>query len=344
MMVKRITYSSTFWLMLAILFTGQLFAQPTTKVGTTAAQFLKMGVHPRGVAMGEAFVGLGDDISALFWNPAGIARSNNRELSFSHSNWFADIGFYYAAASASLGRSGNIGLAVTHVDYGEMDIRTEKQQDGTGERFSAGDISMALSYARNLTDRFSIGGSVKYIQQQIWHMTAPSMAVDLGVLFITQFKDIRLGMSITNFGLDMTLRGRNTRVTHDPDPTMEGNNDQINAHYELDSWPLPLSFRVGIAGNIINSRSLRWLFAIDALHPNDNSEYVNLGTEVGFSNMLFIRAGFRTLFVVDREGGPTLGAGIRWPMAPGVKIKVDYSWADYGLLHNTQRLALSVEY
>ena len=154
-----------------------------TKVGTTAAQFLKIGVGSRAQGMGGAFVAVADDISALYWNPAGIANLKGSEAMFMHTEWLADISYDFGAVALNLGPYGVIGISLSATSMAEMKVRTEMKPEGTGEWFDAGDISAGLAYARALTDRFSIGGNVKWIRQSIWHMAANTVAFDIGTLF-----------------------------------------------------------------------------------------------------------------------------------------------------------------
>ena len=315
-----------------------------TKTGTSVGQFLKIGATADIMGMGESGVANVRGMSALQYNPAGLSRYNTQAISFSQSNWLVDTDFFYFAGSMNFGRSGVVGFNVTSLDYGDMAVRTVKKPLGTGEMFNAQDLSIGLSYANNLTDRFSIGGQVKYIGQKIWHMNATTAAIDLGALFVTQFKDIRLGMSITNFGGKMKMSGRDVCFSNDPDEDSYGNNDQIPSEYKLDNWPLPLTFRVGLAGEAIDNKMLRWTLSIDAIHPSDNTEYVNLGTEVELRKMLYLRTGMRTLFQTDREGGLTFGGGIKYAFSQSLKLQIDYAYVDYGRLGNINVFTLSINY
>lgn len=309
---------------------SQLFA--TTKSGTSAAQFLKIGTQARTLGMGEAVVANPEGLSALQWNPAGLSRYGTQTAAFTQSNWLVDTDFFSAAAGVNLGRMGAVGLQLTMLNYGEMPVRTEQNPDGTGEYFTAQDFNMSIAYANNLTDRFSIGGQVKYIQETIWHMSASTVAFDIGALFTTPFKNIRLGMAITNFGGYMRLGGRDISFVTDPAEDMYGNNDQIPAEYTLDSWALPLTFRVGLSGEFIDRGYIRWTWAIDALHPSDNTEYVNLGTELALWKTLYLRTGYRTLFMDERTGGLTAGIGMKYMITSSTGVMFDYAFVSYGNL------------
>lgn len=316
----------------------------TTKSGTSAAQFLKIGSQARSMGMGEATVATPEGLSALHWNPAGLARYQTRNAAFSQSNWLVETQYFNAAVAMHLGRMGSIGAQLTILDFGEMPVRTEQQPEGTGEYFVAQNMNLGIVYANNLTDRFSIGGQVKFIRESIWHMAASTMAVDLGVLFITPFDNIRLGMSITNFGGKMQLTGRDVRFFADPAEDMYGNNDQIPANYELDKWAIPLTFRVGLAGEFIDRGYIKWSWSIDALHPSDNTEYINLGTELALWKLLYLRTGFRTLFMDERTGGFTAGIGMKYLFSPNSGIQFDYAFVDYGNLGFVNMFTIGIIY
>jgi opacity protein-like surface antigen len=330
-----------------------------TKVGTTAAQFLKIGVGARAIAMGGAFVAVANDVTGLYWNPAGIARMPRSEAILLHTEWLADVNFDYAGIAIKIGRLGTVGASITSVDMADMKVRTELQPEGTGEFFAAGDIAGSIAFARNLTDRFSIGFNAKYVHQRIWHMSTSGFAIDVGTLFTTQFKDMKIGMSISNFGTNMEMSGRDTREFIDINPDANGSNDKIPSHLQLDSWSLPLIFRVGVSIDPINTDKHRLTVALDALHPNDNRERLNIGAEYSLRNMVFLRGGLKSVQftapsgdsefgimepVTDSEEGFTVGAGVHLPIGSFAKLKLDYAYADFGRLQDVQRFSLSIEF
>lgn len=329
-----------------VIFAVSINAQSITnvsKVGTTAAQFLDIGVGSRAIGMGEAFSAVADDATAIYYNPSGIANLSKNEVIILHTKWLADIYFGFVAATFSLGKMGTIGASITTLNMGDMVVRTVDEPDGTGEMYTAADFAAGLSYAKSLTDRFSIGGSIKYIHQQIWHMSASAIAVDIGTLFTTQFNDMKIGMSISNFGNKIQLSGKDTQYYFDIDWEKYGNNDKIPCHLDTDKWALPLIFRVGIAINVINSSINRATLAIDAVHPNNNSESLNLGMEYGYKNFLYGRVGFHSLFVRDGEGGATFGGGIRHNIGH-ILFKFNYSYTDFGRLTNAQCFSVGIEF
>lgn len=338
--------------LVALLMLSSALAQ--NKAGTTVAQFLKLGVGSRAAGMGEAFVATSDDVSGLYWNPAGIAGTRGPQIMFQHNDWVSDISNDFIGVISPLGGFGVVGVSMTSLSMGEMAVTTEEEPEGTGEMFSASDMALGLTYARALTDRFSIGFNFKYIQEKIWHMSANGIAMDVGTLFRTQFHDMRLGMSISNYGSNMQLSGRDGLIYYDPATELEGNNPAIPAVYKLDTWPLPLLFRVGVAFDAYETDFMKLTVALDALHPNDNYESVNIGAELAVANWVFLRAGWKSPFVETntrveatewdrREESLSFGGGVDMLLfGSGAGLKVDYAFSDFGRLQDVHRFTLGL--
>ncbi|MFW5972809.1 MAG: PorV/PorQ family protein [Bacteroidota bacterium] len=322
-------------------------AQPAvSKAGTTAADFLQIGVGPRAMAMGGAFVAQANDASALYWNPAGLANLPNGEVIVAHSSWLADVTFGYAGVALPTGRFGTFGASVTILNVPEMLVRTEDRPEGTGEMFDAGDMAIALSYGRTITDRFSIGATGKFIQQRIWHSSANAFAVDIGTQFRTDFfGGMIIGASIYNFGTDMRMGGRNMRTFVDPDPRSEGNNSRVPANYETSSWSLPLNFQIGVTARPIDTRMHQMLVSVDATHPSANYESINVGGEYGFQNRVFFRGGYNALFLAEAEGGLAAGFGVNQPLPyEGGAVKLDYAFRAAGRLGGVHIVGFGVTF
>ncbi len=316
-----------------------LEAGEVTKVGTTAAPFLTISVGARALGMGGAFVGVANDASALFWNVAGIARLQRPSIIFNHSQWLADINFDFAGLVAPLGSAGTIGASFTSLNTPDMEQTTELNPEGTGVRFSVGSFAFSLSYARKLTDRFFIGFTGKFVRETIFNSHATGVALDVGTLFQTPLSGLTLGMSISNFGTKMNMSGDDLLIQVDPDPTISGNNETINALFQTDDFDMPLLFRVGIAYELVKNETHRVLLAVDALHPNDNDESLNLGGEYRFQDSMSLRAGYRALFLQDSEEGFTLGAGLNSQLG-SLRFRLDYAYEDFGRLNNVQKFTI----
>ncbi len=329
-------------LLLAALGNAGADGQTRTKSGTTSGQFLKIGVHARVLAMGEASAASASDISAIHFNPAGLSRFAVQEAVFSQVQWLAGTRLFHFAAGWKVGPSGVLALQATSLDYGEMAVRTETQEDGTGEFFTAQDLSIGLAYAHNMTATISLGAQVKLLSSRIWQMSSRAVAIDVGTVFLTPLKGLRLGMAITNFGTDMRLAGRNVSFQ---EGSASLGNGAVPAAYELGSWPLPLTFRIGLSGETRRSGQLGLSWAIDGLHPRDNGEYLDLGAELDFGHRLFLRTGIHGLLLAGAEGGRwALGAGLRHAFSPTMRLKIDVAWADYGLLLPVNMLTVTLGY
>jgi hypothetical protein len=333
------------YLAIIVLFAANLClsqSQNVSKVGMSAAPFLEIGVGARAIGMGGAFTGTSNDATALYWNPGGLTGLSRTEIILVHTDWLADIQFEFAGIVLPLGRTGTLGMSLTSLHMDDMKVTTVDYPQGTGEMFSVNDLALGLSYSLALTDRFSIGFTGKYIHQQIWKERANGIAIDLGTLFVTGFYGMRIGAVLTNFGSDMRMSGDDLLIYHDLDPTKLGNNERTFAELKTESWPLPLTFQMGIALDLLNNNWNQLTLALDAVHPSDNAESIHLGAEYGFQNWLFIRGGYRDLFLRDGEGGLTFGGGVIARFLGNFQVKVDYAFTDFGRLENVHRFSVGI--
>lgn len=335
-------------LLLLFLFIGyqNLYSQNISKTGTTAASFLEIGVGAAANGMGGAFVGLANDASALYWNVGGIASRNQHEVILVHTNWIADTRFDFAGLVLNLGGFGNVGLSFTSLSMGDMKVRTVEKPEGTGEYFSAGDIAVGVSYARYLTDRFSVGITAKYIQQSIWHMNAVAFAFDAGTVFRTDLLGgMTIGAVLANFGTPMRLQGRDARYFIRVDPTKQGSNENIPVNIDLDSWDLPLYFQIGVSSPMLNYEDYKLILSADALVPNNDYQSLNVGGEFTFMEVLSIRGGYNSVFLPDAEGGLSFGVGVNSHMLlSAASVYFDYAFRDFGRLNNVHNFSLRIKF
>jgi Type IX secretion system protein PorV len=323
---------------------SQLF-RSTTKVGTTVAQFLKIGAGARSLGMGGSAVALDGDVYSVYWNPGSLARiTSSGEATFTHANWLADVSYDFAAAALSIEGFGTLALSITSLAVPEDIVRTEDNPEGDGRRWSASDVALGISYGRALTDRFAIGATFKYIREAIWNESAQGVAFDIGTIYTTQFNDMKIGASISNFGTQLRLDGTDISFNNFPGGQLGQGPQNVSSNYKTDSYDIPLSFRIGLSMDAAKTDRIRATVAVDATHPNDNTEYVNSGLELAFQEMFFGRIGYKALFLQDSEQGLTWGAGFRYEMSATTSLKVDYAFADYGRLKNVQYLTLSIGY
>lgn len=327
-------------IVLALLLTVSLASAQSgviVKRGTTAAPFLEIGIGARSVAMGESYAAAANDASAMYWNPSGLAVMEGSEGIFSHTTWFADIALDYAGVAMNLGDAGVVGAGFYVMNSGTIAVTTEERPEGNGDLYTVQDMMMSLSYARKLTDRFAIGGTVKYIHQSLWQLTASTVALDAGLQYETPLSGLRMGLSISNFGGKLQYEGSNLSVRYDPDLRVQGNNDGVVADIHARSWNLPLIFRFGLQYEALAFEDHRILVTGDVLYPNNNNNYMNVGAEYGLLGKFFIRGGYSGLFMPDREGGFAVGGGVNL-----YNIKVDYANTAMGRLTAVQRISASI--
>lgn len=330
---------------LVVAISSAQFSQGTTKVGTTVAQFLKIGAGARSLGMGGSAAALEGDVYSIYWNPGALARiEGDGAASFTHAAWIADINFDFAAASLSIGDFGVLGISVTSLGVPQDIVRTEDHPNGDGRVWDANDFALGVTYARALTDRFSIGATFKYIRQGIWNESAQGVAFDIGTIYTTQFNDMKIGASISNFGTKMRLQGPDLTFNNTPEGQLGQGPQNIPAEYATDYYDIPLSFRLGLSMDVFKSELMRTTVAVDATHPNDNSEYINSGVEFGFRETFFARVGYKSLFLPNSEEGLTWGAGVSAAVSSSTAMKVDYAFANYGRLKNVQYVSLTVTY
>ena len=333
--------------LLALVFAAPGRAQD--KAGTTAAPFLLLGTDGRGTAMGGAQVGTASGPASLRWNPAGIAAPTARRGAgaavFSSSEWIVETRHSYLGATFAAGTAGTFGLSVIQLDYGDEAVTTIENPEGTGEIYGASDLAVGVSYARALTEQFTVGGTAKLVQQRIWNEAASGAALDLGVQYRTGLRGITIGMAMTNFGSDMQLDGRDLRRRIDIDPNQAGNNDDLPANLEVNAWALPLSFNVGVAAEAYRDASMSLTVSAEGQAPSDNSQSASFGAEYAFRDLLFFRGGYRGAFSsVEADGGWTLGFGLAYELTDRLGVSVDYALQEVDPFGTPQMFTLGVTF
>ena len=326
-------------IIIAFVLAGTVF--PQTKVGTTVANFLTIPVGPRASGMGGAFTAVANDATTSFWNPAGLSRIPRNEFTASTAEWLVGSRTNWVGLAFKFDDDNAIGVSINQLDYGQEEITTVEQQNGTGQFWSASDLAVSLSYSRNLTDRFSIGGTVKYISENIYDVSATGFGVDVGLLFYTQLEGLRLGMNISNFGTEMQLDGKSLLQPIDIDPANTGNNSNISGQLLTEAWCFAVDFWCWLAYNAIKNEDWRLTLAADALIPNNQSTYGNVGMELTYANLISLRGGYNSLAKDDAQEGLTAGVGVQYDFG-GFFAKFDYSYTDFGVFDPISRFALSV--
>jgi hypothetical protein len=291
------------------------FAWSQAKVGTAGAQFLEVGVSARAIGMGDAFLATSDDASAVYYNPAGLTQIANREVMFTHVSYLADINYDFAGLAYPTTRFGGVwGVGFYMLNAGNMDVTQYANAYGSGQTFTAKDYALSLSYARNLTDRFSFGGTLKLIDELLDTERSIGWAVDMGTLYNTGFRGFKIAMVISNFG--------------------------PNLKFIEEDCPLPMDFKFGASFDIIRNADHKAIFCVEGSHPNDNMEKFNAGVEYWFRDMFSVRFGDH--FHYD-TGGISAGVGLRLSMS-GRKLNFDYGYHDMGVLEGFHRFSVGISF
>ncbi|UCD39031.1 MAG: PorV/PorQ family protein [Fidelibacterota bacterium] len=300
------------------------------KLAQSGFQFLSIGADARATGMAEAMTTSDWGSGALFFNPAGMAQMPTAfDLAASRNQWIADIthNAFSMAINPANGVLGVFGISLFSVDYGEIEGTMYWESDAgyiDTEVFTPGAIAVGVGYARAISDRFSVGGHVKYVGQHLGESVVPvgdsltakknlafATAVDFGTLFKTGFRGLVFGMSIRNFSGEVK--------------------------YERETFQLPLTFRMGLAANLfeflgVQSGSQALHLRVDASHPRAFSEQMNVGIEYGFLNTVFLRGGY--LVNYDERGG-TFGVGVQL-----LGLHVDYAYTPFGIFDQVQQFTI----
>ncbi len=305
------------------------------KRAQTGMKFLQQSVDARAAGLGSAVTSMESYAAAMFYNPAGMAKLNSAvNLSLGQTQWFADITYNYGgiAFAPAGGSYGVFGAFVMAVDYGEFlgTVRAENEQgfEDTGN-YSPTAMSAGISYAKSLSDRFAIGGNIKYVYQDLTESqisadelqgnSQSTVAVDFGVLYNTGFKSLNFAMSARNFSSEVT--------------------------YEEEAFELPLTFAIGVSMNMLdltdyNTDMHSFVLSIDAERPRDFYEHLNVGGEYVLANTLALRAGYA--FPTDEEG-INLGVGLQRDLG-SIGFSANYAYTDFGILGTINRLSLSLSF
>lgn len=317
-------------------------AKIVKKVAQTGFQFLKIGMPARIVGMGGAASMAVRGADATFYNPAGMSEMTYQYDGFvTRTDWIADISYTGGALAADLGTFGHLGVNVISANYGDiLGTRVADNEKGFVEtgNVEVGAYSIGVFYSRQLTNKFLIGGAVKYNNQNLGevvsisggaeeltpgtaraiHNELSTLAFDFGTIFYPGFHSLKVGMSIRNFSPEV--------------------------RYAETGFELPLNFRIGasmdmmdLVGGIDNSSLL---LSIDALHPRDYTERLHFGTEYWYANTIALRAGYKMNY---DEQDLSLGFGLKYEIA-GTALKFDYAYSNFGVFNSVNRITIGAAF
>ena len=305
--------------------------------GISSYQFLKIGADARGAGMGEAFIAVTNDISAIYWNPAGLTNSAVDQAMFSHAQWLVDIQHEFAAASYHLDANNVVGLSVTSLHTDPMKVTTEYQPTGNGNYFNYGDMAVGVTFARKMTDQFSFGTTVKYVRESIAELHTDAVLVDIGTFYYMGLGSSRFSVVVSNFGSNVMPKGS----------LVNGKGGSISSFQDFSP---PTMFRLGYAFEPLQDEVNRLTMSLQLNHPNDNAENFRLGAEYEYDSMFFLRAGVKRTIGESVVGKATstaedlsFGAGVRLPLG-FTSANVDYAFTNFNDLGSVHRISIMVTY
>lgn len=298
-------------------FTSKLAAQlipnfGAQRAGLSTLSFLKNDISPRSAAVGGASIANTADGYSVYVNPAAV--SDITSFNATISNYTVGAGIQQSYASVIIPRKnklGGFGISLNTLNSGAMDVRTEFQPEGTGEKFYVTNIAAGITYSQKLSDMFSVGATIKYIYEQIYDYNNSTLAADVSFLYYTDFKDLKFAVMVQNFGGNSSISGgeiKNSFNRTDPiDP---------------ENYTVPSVFKLGASIVPWKTEKQSLLIAMQLNHPNDNAENYRLGFEYEYLKLLFIRTGLK----VNLEGQkyPTFGFGLRHRVG-GHPLQLDYA-------------------
>jgi len=307
------------------------------KVGINGAKFLDIPVSARAVGMGEAYTAVGDDASAVFFNPAGLALTKGLSVFLNNTYWWANIKLTTMSVTQNLGMAGNIGFFDPAISTDDMEATTIESPEGTGQFFTYGAYEAGVTFSRFMTDRFAFGINIKMIKENyptdnvLNNHTASGFGVDVGGYYLTGFRSLRIGLAITNFGPDVTPAGHY-------DSWANGSIEEANKIFT--NYPLPVTFRSGFAMEVFKTEGMDITAAFDLIHPSDNIERYTFGTEANILDILYIRGGYE----INRDKdifNYNSGIGIAQKFGIG-KFRFDYSYSSGNILPGIHRVSLAL--
>jgi hypothetical protein len=306
-----------------------LQAETFAKTGTAGLQFLKLGIDARAIGMAEAYTAVTDDISSVYWNPAGLALNSQDQFLFSHTEWVADIRYEYMAASR-VTSLGTFALSAGYLWMDWMDVYTEESfEDPTGEQFTNSNLSLGLSYANEYTDKFSFGFTAKYLRENLDEYSVNGVSVDIGSLYNTGWNNFTIGMSLRNFGPDLQYEIDNDGDDdYDEDPFDLIDNDgdgMIDEDGAEVPFKLPMNFSLGVAADLFRTDQHSLVGSLQLDNSVDRMETYNLGAEYQVGTFK-LRAGNQ--FGLDAATF-SAGFGLKIPTTFAI-IDLDYAYTNMG--------------
>lgn len=306
--------------------TGESFK----KVGAAGAQFLKIGVGARAEGMAGAYSAVANDITSIFWNPAGLYQVQGTQAMFAYTSWFGGYTHNFAAITLPLGSQFRFAASFISLSSENIGITTMSRPEGTGQTYSVNDAAINLSLAGKLTDQFTFGINAKYINNSFYNMNANGFAFDIGTNYDTGIEGIKLAFSIHNLGSEQRYSGQSLNTVVKLVDALKAS--PLDASLNAYSFTIPITFRAGIAADLYKDEKSKVLGAFDFATLSDTPENYSVGAEYSWDDFVFVRGGYK--FGHDNFG-LGFGAGIKYNSG-GLDGRLDYSaspTSNFGLVN-----------
>ncbi len=289
------------------------------KVGAAGGQFLKIGVGARAGGMAGAYGALANDLTAVHWNPAGIADLQNMSGYFSYTQWVAGLSHNFAAISLPVAE--NFTAAASFISFlsDRIPVTTLEFPDGTGNTYRYNDVAVGITFSGYLTTQFSFGITAKYISSTFASLYSDGIAFDVGTMYDTGIQGIKLGFSMHNLGTEQEYRGVDLKSTKKYIEDLFASS--LDIQYLASPFAVPLIFRAGATSDVLDIQDHKLIAAVDFVTSSDVAEQFALGTEYTWMNFVSVRAGYR--FGSDMFGF-SAGAGLKY-LTSGFTGQIDYS-------------------
>ena len=263
--------------------------------GSAGAKFLQINATTRGSANGGTLVARPGLIDALSYNPATAATLTGANSIIHHSNYFVGMSFDYMSFAYNMPAIGTISMGLLGLLSGDIEETTELQPLGTGRTFTANDFAGFLSFARSMTDKFSGGGTIKYVMQNIDKLTASGIVFDMGAIYnVGLFYDLTIGFSIRNFGGDMNYKGENLQEKIKLSDNIFEEED-VRIEVVSEKYSLPISFDLGSSVTIPVRGKDKLISSVAVHNIADQAEFLSIGLEYNLGELMYFVLGHGNL-------------------------------------------------
>ena len=335
MEMKRFKQSVTL-IVLSLSFASGIQAASTAKY---AGEFLAIGIGGRALGLGGAYAALANDVTAGYWNPAGLSHLQYPQISLMHDERFAGlINYDYGAVALPVGVSGTLAISAIRLGVDNIPNTGNAGIDANGNPlppnslqnfdhvdpnkvtyFNSADWAIYFSYAKKSSEQFSYGANVKLIRREVGNASATGLGFDLGAQYMPT-DQFALGVNFQD--ITTTLVAWSTGTNELISPTLK-----LGSAYYIDAFGgrFAPAFDVDLRFEDRETAS--------NYHIGRISADFHTGLEYDIHSLVAVRAGLSDI------GSLNLGTGIHLP-----KFDIDYSFAKFDgaeNLGNTHRISLT---